>query len=187
MLNTKYVIFNPGADPLFNSQALGNAWFVQDLSFVENADEELKSLEDFDPASEAVVDGRYSDILADVSFNSRAHPVIQLKEYRPNYLKYEATVEDGTPLAVFSEIYYSAGWNAYLDGQPVEYVRANYILRAMPVPAGKHEIEFRFEPESYFMGNKISLASSFILILAVLAMIFVEIKKRLKNEEETTG
>jgi hypothetical protein len=187
MLNTKYVIFNPAADPLFNSQALGNAWFVEDLSFVENADEEIEALGDFDAALEAIVDQQFSDVLGNVSFNSRSQPVIQLKEYQPNRLKYEATVEDGTPLAVFSEIYYPAGWNAYLDGEPVEHVRANYILRAMPIPAGKHEIEFRFEPESYFIGNKISLASSFILILAVLAMIFVEIKKRLKHEEETAS
>ena len=187
MLNTRYVIFNPGADPLYNSKALGNAWFVEDVSFVKNADEEISALDSIDPGVTAVVDERFADRLTDVSFNSRAQPVIQLKTYRPNYLKYEATVENGTPLAVFSEIYYPKGWNAYIDGQPVEHIRTNYILRALPVPAGKHEIEFRFEPKSYDIGNKISLASSLILVLAVLAMGFSEIKKRMKHEEKTTG
>ncbi|WP_299579071.1 YfhO family protein [uncultured Sunxiuqinia sp.] len=187
MLNTKYVIYNPKAAPLFNAQALGNAWFVKDIKLVQNADEEIAALEGFDPTAEAIVDERFSDAISLVSFSPGNQPVIELKEYQPNYLKYEATVGEGTPLAVFSEIYYPKGWNAYLDGQLVEHVRANYVLRAMPVPQGIHEIEFKFEPQSYVIGNRISLASSLILILALLAVGFVEIKKKTKNEEETSG
>lgn len=184
MLNTRYVIYNPEAAPLYNSQALGNAWFVGDLELVENADEEIEAIGDFDAASVAIVDHRFADVLTDVSFAPRTQPFIQLKEYKPNYLSYEATVENGTPLAVFSEVYYPAGWNAYLDAEPVEHVCANYILRALPVPEGKHEIEFKFEPKSYFVGNKISLISSLILILALVAAGISEYKKKAKNEEK---
>lgn len=187
MLNTRYVIYNPNAAPLYNNQALGNAWFVEDVSFVENADEEIAALEDFDPATEAIVDAQFSDVLTSVSFNSGDQPVIELQEYRPNYLKYKASVGSGAPLAVFSEIYYPKGWNAYLDGQPVEHVRVNYVLRAMPVPQGTHEIEFRFEPQSYALGNTVSLASSIVLILALIAVGFFEFKKKAKNEEEETS
>ena len=186
MLNTRYLIFNPNAEPLINSKALGNAWFVEDVELVENADQEIEALNDFDPAIEAVVDERFADVLMSVSFDSGTQPTIQLKEYKPNYLKYEANVERGTPLAVFSEIYYPKGWNAYIDGKLVEYVQANYILRALPVPAGKHEVEFKFEPKSYFIGNKVSLGSSIILILALVAVGFSEIKKKAKNEEKTS-
>ncbi|MGQ7867867.1 YfhO family protein [Sunxiuqinia sp. sy24] len=187
MLNTRYVIYNPKAGPLFNSQALGNAWFVEDISLVENADEEIAALDAFDPATEAIIDGRFSDALTGVSLDSGEQPTIELKEYQPNYLKYEATVAKGTPLAVFSEIYYPKGWNAYLDGELVDYVRANYVLRAMPVPQGVHQIEFKFEPQSYVFGNKVSLASSLILIFALLAIGFVEFKKKTRNEEETSS
>ncbi len=187
MLNTKYIIYNPKASPLHNSQALGNAWFVEDVELVNNADEEIAALDNLNPASEAVVDERFSDVLTKVSFDSGSQPVIELKEYQPNYLKYEANVEKGTPLAVFSEIYYDKGWNAYVDGELVDYVRVNYILRALPIPSGKHEVEFKFEPQSYIVGNKISLASSIILILALIGVVIYELKKKGRNEKEATN
>ena len=187
MLNTRYVIYNPGAAPLYNRQALGNAWFVQDVEFVENADQEIEALNELDPATQAVVDERFSDVLTNVNFDSGEQPVIELKEYQPNYLKYEANVASGTPLAVFSEIYYPKGWDVFIDGKPAELIRANYILRALPIPSGKHEIEFKFEPKSYFIGNEISFASSLILILALIAVAFFEFKKNIKHEEETSN
>lgn len=186
MLNTKYVIYNPKAAPLHNPQALGNAWFVEDIQFVENADEEIEALDELDPANEAVIDQRFSDELTNVSFDSGSPSVIQLIAYQPNHLTYEANVENGTPLAVFSEIYYDKGWNAYIDGELVEHVRANYILRALPIPPGKHKVEFKFEPQSYLVGNNISLASSIILLLALAGVTIYELKKKGKNEEEAT-
>ena len=101
---------------------------------------------------------------------------IRLDSYSPNRLKYSynsATEQ----IAVFSEVYYNKGWNAYIDGAEVPYFRANYLLRAIPVPAGTHEIEFRFEPASYRIGNTISLISSLILLSLIVLIIYVEIKK----------
>ena len=187
MLNTKYIIYNPDIAPLVNPDALGNAWFVSDIEMVANANEEIKALGDVNPAQKAVVDERFSDVLKNVSFEPGAQTSIQLKEYKPNYLKYEASVQSGTPLAVFSEIYYPKGWNAFIDGKLVDYIRADYVLRALPVPAGKHEIEFKFEPKSYFIGNKISMASSIILILAIVAVGFIEIRRKFEHEEEAPG
>lgn len=187
MMNTKYVIYNPNAAPLLNPDALGDAWFVNDVEMVPDADHEIKALGDIDPAKKAVVDQRFSDVLKKVQFEPGAQATIQLKEYKPNYLKYEASVQSGTPLAVFSEIYYPKGWEAYIDGKQVDIARADYVLRAVPIPAGKHEIVFKFHPKSYFVGNKISMASSLILILAVLAVGFVEIRKKAGNEEETSS
>lgn len=187
MMNTKYVIYNPNAAPLVNSDALGDAWFVNDVEMVPDADHEIEALGDIDPAKKAVVDQRFSDVLKKVQFEPGAQSTIQLKEYKPNYLKYEASVKGGTPLAVFSEIYYPKGWEAFIDGKQVDIARADYVLRAIPIPAGKHEIVFKFHPKSYFVGNKISMASSLILILAVLAVGFVEIRKKAGNEEETSS
>ncbi|TDO03894.1 YfhO family protein [Sunxiuqinia elliptica] len=187
MLNTRYVIYNPEAGPLYNEHALGNAWFVEEIDFVGSADEEIAALGEIDPSATAVVDERFSEALTAVSFNSGEQPVIKLEEYQPNYLKYEANVSSGTPLAVFSEIYYPKGWNAYIDGKLAEHVRVDYILRGLPIPSGKHTVEFKFEPKSYAIGNKVSLASSLILILSALALVFFEFKKKAKHEEETSG
>jgi len=186
MLNTRYVIYDPNSEPLENPDALGNAWFVNDFKTVANANEEMDALKDFDASEEAIVDERFAEQLKDVKLGSGHNSQIQLEEYRPNYLKYKASVSGGTALAVFSEIYYAKGWDAFIDGKKVDYMRANYVLRAMAVPEGKHEIEFKFEPSSYFVGNKISFASSLILLLAAAGLIFMEWKKRTKHEEEAS-
>ena len=186
MLNTRYVIYDPNSEPLENPDALGNAWFVNDFKTVANANEEMDALKDFDASEEAIVDERFAEQLKDVKLGSGHNSQIQLEEYRPNYLKYKASVSGGTALAVFSEIYYPKGWDAFIDGKKVDYMRANYVLRAMAVPEGKHEIEFKFEPSSYFVGNKISFASSLILLLAAAGLIFMEWKKRTKHEEEAS-
>ena len=156
---------------------------------VENADEELAALKAFDPAYEAIVDQRFSDLLGDIQFVSGSQSEIQLTDYKPNHLTYKAKVESGTQLAVFSEIYYPKGWKAFIDGQELSHLRANYLLRALAIPAGEHTVEFKFEPKSYFMGNKVSLASSLVLLLAALTVGFIEIRKSLnkKDEEEATG
>ncbi len=189
MMNSRYIIFNPEAAPLYNMNALGNAWFVNGIKMVENPDEEIDALDDFDPAEEAIVDQKFSEIVSEVEFANGSQPTIKLLDYKPNHLTYKANVDSGNPLAVFSEIYYPKGWKAFIDGEEVEHLRVNYLLRALPIPVGEHTVEFKFEPQSYYMGNKVSLAGSLILLLAALAVVGLEIRKFInrKNEEEATS
>lgn len=177
MLNTKYYIYSPNARPLRNPAALGNAWFVKEIKWVENPDEEIKALDHFIPATTAVVDKSFEENTA--HFNGEINPISEIKliKYHPDTLTYEAKSLKSAQLAVFSEIYYDKGWNAYIDGEKAPYFRANYLLRAMVVPAGDHKIEFRFEPKSYFTGNKISLFGSIFLLLLVFLAIFFEFKR----------
>ncbi len=177
MLNTRYIIYNKDASPLQNRYALGNAWFVKDVKTVRNADEEIKAVGEINPGYTAVVDERYKNQLEGFTVNGDASGTIKLLEYKPNDLKYESNA--GSELvAVFSEIYYSKGWNAYIDGELKPHFCANYVLRAMRVPAGKHLIEFKFEPAVYIMGEKISLLSSIILFIAVGLAIFMAYKRK---------
>jgi len=106
---------------------------------------------------------------------------IKLTEYKPNYLKYEANVTVNEQLAVFSEIYYPKGWKSLIDGKETDHFQVNFVLRAMVIPAGKHQIEFKFEPQSYFVGNKVSLASSILLLLAIAGYLIYVFKLKNKN------
>lgn len=187
MLNTKYIIYNPQNPPLENHHACGHAWFVDEVLPVADANEEIAALEGLDPAREAVVDRRFAEALTDADPGGAGKSVIVLQEYRPNYLKYRATVSSGKPLAVFSEIWYPKGWKAFIDGEETPVVRANYLLRALAIPAGNHDVEFRFEPASYRIGNKVSLAGSLILLLTLAGAGVVQFMKRKRNEEETSG
>lgn len=187
MLNTRYIIFDPNSAPLENFHATGHAWFVGDMQVVENANEEIAALESLDPAKKAVVDQRFAGDLKNVQFGGAGESTIKLTEYKPNYLKYKATVGNGKPLAVFSEIWYPKGWKAFIDGEETSIIRANYLLRALVIPQGEHEVEFRFEPQSYYLGNKVSLASSLVLMLAVAGIGFVEFKKRKNRVKEASG
>ncbi len=161
MLNTRYII-NRNGQVQKNSAALGNAWFVSKINLVENADEEINALSGFDPKSTAVIDKRFSDQIINVLDSNTGN--INLLEYRPNYLKYNSeSVNEG--IAIFSEIYYDKGWNAYIDGEKKSHFRANYVLRGMKIPSGNHIVEFKFEPLTYKIGETISLTSSIILLL----------------------
>jgi uncharacterized membrane protein YfhO len=115
--------------------------------------------------------------VAGKSFRKDNNGQIELTEYQPNYLKYDYSAAS-EQFTVFSEIYYENGWNAYIDGEPAPHFRVNYVLRAMLIPAGNHTIEFKFEPKSYYVGNKISLASSILLILAIAGYGFARFRKR---------
>jgi len=188
MLNTKYII-QPGENnrPQVypNMQALDNAWFVREMKFVANADEEIEAIGDFDPSTTAIVDEKFKAVLNDFSPGYDSTALIKLIEYKPNDLKYQTnTAKD--QLVVFSEIYYDKGWNAYVDGNLTPHFRANYVLRAMVLPAGKHLIEFKFEPKVYAIGEKISFASSLILVILVLGGLYFELRKYLnpKRAEE---
>jgi hypothetical protein len=177
MLNTKYVIFNPQSAPLVNDKALGNAWFVENPVIVQNANEELASVSNFDPASQAFVDKKFSSLIKKSSYPATPGDTVMLTSYLPNELVYKYNAAD-EKLVVFSEIYYPAGWKCFIDGKETEYFRADYVLRAMIAPAGSHEIRFKFEPASYITGNKISLASSIVLILIILGYFGAGIYKR---------
>jgi MFS family permease len=178
MLNTKYLIYNPEAAPIINPYAYGNCWIVKNVSFAENADGEITTLGKVDLKTTAVVNQKFKSEIP--AFNVDSTAVISLTSYKPNHLVYSS--KTSTPqLAVFSEIYYPKGWNAYIDGKPANHFTANYILRAIMVPAGEHTIEFKFEPKSYQLGVKISIASSILLLLLALGAVGFEVRKWLKG------
>ena len=172
MLNTKYFITpdKEGRPSVRrNPLALGNAWFVDEVRMVDNADEELATLseDDFNPDKFAVIDKKFADQLSGFQPSKDSAANIYFLEYKPNYLKYE-TEASTEQLAVFSEIYFANGWNAYVDGELQSHMRANYVLRSMRIPAGNHEVEFKFEPKVYATGEKMSLAGSILLVLFVI-------------------
>ena len=170
MLNTKYFIFplqGGQTVPLENPFALGNAWFVEEVQYVDNANEEIEAIHGFDPLQTAVVDKKFAEMVKPMSSDSTA--TIELLAYEPNYLKYEVNSEKGGTV-VFSEIYYP-GWQSTVDGEPVSHGRANYILRAMNVPAGKHVVEFRFDPKSLHVTETIAFVA--LGLLALLAVITI--------------
>ena len=173
MLNTKYFIDRSGKVQI-NPGALGNAWFIDNIVFVKNADEEISNLNDFDPFNEIVVNESFKNLISKNQY-SKTNQKISLKDYKPNHLTYIAEVNE-TSLLAFSEIYYDKGWNLYLNGEEHPYFRANYVLRAMEVPEGNHKIEFKFEPEKYYLGEKISLASSAVLIILLVFVGYRELK-----------
>lgn len=164
MLNTKYVIYNPGYPPLLNPKAFGNAWFVEDVSLAENANAELSSLITVNPAREAVVDISFADLVTSPKYPVNENDKIELVSFRSDELTYKYS-GGGERLAVFSEIYYPAGWKCFIDNRESKYFRADYVLRAMVLPAGDHVVKFVFDPSSYKNGNRISLASSILLML----------------------
>ncbi len=121
----------------------------------------------------AIVDARFSEQITNELDNTGAN--ISLLEYKPNYLKYNSnSVKKG--IAIFSEIYYDKGWNAYLNGKPMPHFRANYVLRGMQIPSGNNIVEFKFEPLSYKIGERISLASSIILLFLLCFVSFKELR-----------
>jgi hypothetical protein len=179
MLNTKYFIMRSEQGPRVqqNPIALGNAWFVNEMSLVANADAELAALNapTFRASQTAIIDQRFADEVADLTLQPDSAASITFEEYRPNYLKYAYTAAQPR-LAVFSEIYFANGWNAYVDGELKPHFRANYVLRAMALPAGDHTVEFKFEPQVYATGEKYSLAGSILLVLFVGGGLFFGIR-----------
>ncbi len=180
MLNTKYIIAEEKGQvfPYTNTDANGNAWFVTNLQTVDTANEEIVALDSLNTKVKAVVQKTIvneSNLKRDYQVDSTA--TIELKEYKPNYLKYESN-NSNNGFAVFSEIYYQQGWNAYLDGNLVSHQRVNYVLRGMEIPKGNHTIEFKFEPEVVKIGSTIALASSAIFGILLLLGIFYSVKKK---------
>ncbi|MEP2771021.1 MAG: YfhO family protein [Fulvivirga sp.] len=174
MLNTKYLMYGAQRNAIIpNIHANGNAWLVSTVEKVNSPDEELSTTCELNTASTAVIDaGKFQ--LNKTAFNTNG--TVTLASYQPNKVEYQAKVE-GESFAVFSEIYYPVGWEATIDGKPVDILRVNYVLRALKVPQGKHTIVFEFKPDSYYIGNKITFASSILLLLVLLGSLGYTIKK----------
>ncbi|MBL7856115.1 MAG: hypothetical protein JNM57_00385 [Cyclobacteriaceae bacterium] len=174
MLNTKYIMYGSERSNIIpNPAANGAAWFVQQIESVNSPDEELRKVCALNTREVAVMDASKFTIPSDEPDSSAS---IKIIEHNPNYLKYEST-SSKTGLAVFSEIYFPKGWKAFINNKPVEILRANYVLRALAVPAGNNIIEFKFEPDAYYVGNKITMASSWMVLLVLLGSIGWSFKK----------
>ncbi|MDD3077873.1 MAG: YfhO family protein [Paludibacter sp.] len=180
MLNMKYIIYNKDAAPILNPYANGNAWFVDKVFVAADANEEMKKLGEIDTKHELVADKEYAAMIpANLSVDDSTASIV-LKSYEPNHLIYNFSSKTDQ-LAVFSEIYYDKGWNAYINGKKVPYFRADYLLRAMPLKAGNYEVEFKFEPASYRIGNTIALTSDIILVLSLLGLLFFQLRQSKKK------
>ena len=185
MLNTRYVVGRNNKIQR-NGAALGNAWTVDSLIWAKNADEEMAAMKTLDPAKAAVLREEDRATIGNLALGQpgQAPGQIELTGYKANELTYR--VNNANPVfAVFSEIYYRGNqdWIAYLDGQPADHIRVNYILRGMPLPAGQHELVFRFDPPSFHKGVKISLASSILLWLLAAGGLYLGWKNRNRSEE----
>jgi hypothetical protein len=180
MLNTRYIITqNPQTGSYSmnrNNTAAGNAWIVRGVQFVKDADEEMKAISSFDPKNEAIVDQKFKSLISSKNVGADPTAFIKLDSYHPDHLEYSYSAPRDV-IAVFSEIYYDKGWNMYVDGIKKPYFRADYVLRAAQLEAGNHKVEFKFEPTSYYLGEKISLVGS-ILLLAALGFAFYSERKK---------
>ena len=182
MLNTKYVIqTNEQGAPmaLQNPNANGNAWFVSKIKFVKSADEEMKALNSLKTKEEATLntlENGGQDFKGAESISKDSTASIKLETYKPNYLKYVST-NSNAGFGVFSEIYYPKGWKATIDGKEATILNVNYVLRGLQIPAGKHTIEFKFEPEVVKTGGMIALISS-VLMLGVIGLGFFYWRKQ---------
>ncbi|BDD04368.1 YfhO family protein [Aureibacter tunicatorum] len=184
MLNTKYFIV-PSQDgrPIVqkNPDAVGNVWFIKDLKIVDNADQELSSLQSFNPSQTAFMDKRFESFMpqqGDISFTQKGN--IKLQSYNPDHMVYYSESPQ-QQFAVFSEIYYQPGWQAYIDEVPVEHVRVDYVLRGLIIPEGKHKIEFKFQPNSYKYGEIIGIICSLLVLALVIFTAYKEFAVK-KNE-----
>ncbi|MDN3594519.1 YfhO family protein [Zunongwangia endophytica] len=168
MLNVKYFIIptEEGVQAQQNQGVYGNAWFVRDVEWVDDANAEIAALKETDPQDVAVIDKRFkNDIKMDFVYDEVGS--IELQSEQPNELVYKTNTSI-RQLAVFSEMYYQPGWQAYIDGKKVDHVRADYVLRAMNIPQGEHTVTFKFEPQVIKTGGSIALASTLILVVLIV-------------------
>ena len=180
MLNTKYLITQDTGRNyrmVANQTACGHAWFVKSVKFAANANQEMQAISTFAPKDEAIVDQQYKKMINAKGVSNDPNATITLTSYNPDHLIYQ-TGSTVTQIAVFSEIYYDKGWKMLIDGQEKPYFRADYVLRAAEIPVGNHRVEFIFHPASYYTGEKISLAGSILLVLALGGAAFSEVKRK---------
>lgn len=178
MLNARYIVVQ-GGQVQRNPEALGNCWFVKDVLPVSDANGEIMALNDFDPATTAVINTEEFTLPESESvLDSTDHiEMVHQKPYNPDYQKYTSHTSD-EQIAVFSEIYYEPDWRAYIDGKPAEYFRVNYILRGMVIPSGDHVIEFRDEAPLFHRMNIVTILGSALLVLIAGGAIFLVYRKR---------
>ncbi len=186
MLNVKYFLVADSTGRQFaerNPFVNGNAWFVSDIKWVNNADEEIAALNGLKSKQVAVIDKKFESQIKDLKPLADSTAQIKLTKYQPNQLNYlSENNKDG--LAIFSEIFYDKGWNAYIDGNLQDHLRADYVLRGLRIPAGKHEIVFKFEPKTVAFGEKIAYASSGVLygsLLLIAGVLFLMNRRKKDN------
>lgn len=189
MLNTRYIIQDDpqGKQPtVYNNKdsALGNCWFVKGVRFVKGPVEEMRALDNFNPKDTAVVDESFKNTVNGYT-TPDSTATIKQTAFDNMAIKYESN-SNSSNLAVFSEIYYP-DWNAYIDGKQTPVVKANYVLRALLIPAGKHTIEFKFEPKVYSVSNNISLVATWFLVVLMIAYLFYMFKQKNNNPSSTKG
>ncbi len=179
MMNGKYLIGDKG-QVFPNPEVCGNAWFVKHFETVKNGDDELNALGQLQPKDSAVIQESYAASLQGLSLQRDSNDYIKLTKYHPDRMEYEYSAKT-EQLAVFSEMYYppAKGWKCYLNGQPApDFIKADYLLRAMRLPAGeKQKLEMRFEPRSYYLGEKVAYGASGLTLLLCLAALFFWYKK----------
>ncbi|GEO10996.1 YfhO family protein [Segetibacter aerophilus] len=175
MLNTKYVIENPNATTVpARPTNLGPVWFVKGIRFTDNAKEEMAALDNLNTRDSAVANKSFSNVLK-ASFTVDPMASIQLVKNENDVVTYKSR-SAAEQLAVFSEVFYNIGWNAYVDGKQTPYAKVNYVLRGMMVPAGEHTIVFKFEPKSHAVGWTVTYICSFLMLLLLAGAIFFEVK-----------
>lgn len=187
MFNVRYLI---SQDPNNNSEriqrrstASGNAWFVDKVTMVKDNQQEMDAIGSFDPNKEAFVHEEFKDKINTAKLGTGANASIKLTSYHPDKMVYEYSAPNDV-FAVFSEVFYDKGWKAYVDGEEVPILRANYILRALQLPGGNHQVEFVFDPVSMKVSNMISLIGSIILVLSFIIFLFWTLRNRLKSIQE---
>ncbi len=180
MMNVRYIITqtkNGGPVAQRNPYANGDAWFVENVLPAENANEEIQLLDSLDTKKTAVINKEFLSKIPSQKIERDSTATIELFSHQPNKLVYETSTKS-PQLAIFSEVYYPKGWNAYINGKPTEYFRADYLLRAMVIPPGNNKIEFIFEPKVIQTGSTISLASSIIFLLIFLSGLYFAFRKK---------
>ncbi len=190
MLNTKYVIFNPNAQPFPNANALGNAWVVNDIRWVSTPNEEIDAIAETNLAHAAIINRVFAQQVGNYQLTDSIVPEITLEDYQPNKLTYRFRPalrqaqgpQDANYLVVFSEIWTEKGWKMYVDGQEQPLLRANYILRAALIPNGEHDIVMEYAPKAYKVGNTVSFVSSLIMVLGLIGALIYTFKP--KKEEK---
>lgn len=180
MLNVKYLLFQTQDNediPIINPFANGAAWFVHSINTVNTPDEEMRNLTSFDSKKEAIINiTKYPELAKQKQYKVDPQAHITLTNYKPNHIKY-LSENKNNGLAVFSEVYYNKGWNAYIDNQLVPHYEVNYLLRGLEIPEGKHVIEFKFEPQVIRIGNTITLISLGIILTILIGSMFLYKRK----------
>jgi hypothetical protein len=184
MMNAKYIIYNPDGGVIENKSACGGAWFVNEVKIVPNADGEITAVKTFNPHTTAIVDTRFNSQIGNYKGTSDATATIKVVSHAPDKIVYESNAA-AEKVAIFSEVYYPAGWKATIDGKESEFFCANYVQRGMKVPAGKHTIVFEFHPDSYYTGENMAMIGSILVFVFLIGGVYLQIRANKKKSETT--